>query len=330
MKHFEHAAFLVLAATGMATPTLAEVEWHVSVKFIQAMDGSLPTIDQAELETQLAFANRAMVVRGFRFVIDEWQSIGGPSQPTVASWFDSCDQVGLEVQAELNPSLFLFRTDAINVYVNDSVCSFTAICAWPNTGLEVVLYTSGGDNDNLLLHECGHYFGLCHTHGCPCSGCDAGGTGLCNDIPVTDLIADTLPDLPCWDLDQIAQWSFANDYIDITPQERQQVDDVFWNVMSYHNGDTADRLSEDQLDVMTDFSNTVRHPVVVGYEVFVDSTFGGISTGASTSPWHTIQEGWNVTGPQDNLVVRGGEYDELLVLTERRLLIASRGTVVIR
>ena len=333
MKHTKHAALLALAVTAMATPTLAEVEWHVSVKFIYDIYDNAPAIAQPELLTQLAFANLVMRTRGFRYVIDEWLDIGGSGEPFAASWYNSCDKAGLEDTAIANPGLYFWRSDKINVYVNNATgCGFGAICSFPLLGEHAILYTaaSGAALDNTLAHESGHYFGLCHSQGCLCGSCDSSGTGMCNDSPGDDLITDTLPDLQCWNRDGIAQWSYQQNYADLSSPEQMLVNNVWWNVMSYHNGNTANRLTENQLDLATDMSNTLRNFVASGFAVFIDEAYIGVSTGSSATPWRTIQEGWNVTGPQDNLVIRVGEYNELLVLTERRLLVASRGSVVIR
>lgn len=186
----------------------------------------------------------------------------------------------------------------------------------------------------LHLHEFGHFFDLCHTQGCPCGCCDPDLTGPCHTTPGDDNVADTLPDLACWDRDDISQHTFGVNY-NILPSSahRERVDNVFLNIMSYHRsgcGQGADvaRLTEGQLDHWSDVASFTRVSVRDGRTLFVQAGAGGSQNGRSTTPFDLVAEGRNAAnGGGDIVMIRGGIYPENLAFTSPVTLRAPRGQV---
>lgn len=173
----------------------------------------------------------------------------------------------LEAAAEANPSFYLWRNNRINIYLSSGPGS--GVCSFPESD-EIILIGPGNLGFSTVLHEIGHFFNLCHTQGCPCGSCDSDESGECNDTPGDDEIADTLPDLSCWDQDDIANNSYNLNYSQLSAANQEIVDNVFFNIMSYH-GNRA-RLTEGQLDrwVQAIYDNGNRRDVVSGDPIYLD------------------------------------------------------------
>lgn len=306
-----------------------DINWRVSVKFILNAGGNRPAsgsinTDQ-EVFDQINLANEILRAtgRGYELQLTEIVDIAGESQ-----WFnstiDSTTRAALEAAAEADPAGYAWRTNAINFYVLGSSGSGT--CSFPGGGNDAII-VGQGLRDTTFIHEIGHYMDLCHTQGCPCGSCDPNDVGQCHTTPGNDSISDTVPDLSCWDRDDISNWSFGSNYAGLTVGQQAQVDTVWFNVMSYHN--TRDRYSSNQLDVSTDTSNDVRFAVATGETWFVDINAGGGENGSSTNPYDTVLEGANATSGGDIVLMRAGVYPEVLTISDPMCLRASRGSAVI-
>lgn len=177
----------------------------------------------------------------FRFVrVDPVWNIGqlndttGPSRWYHTDFAGRSDGQVLKDQMEAaakNDARYLWRNDAINIYLNSGVCG--RVCGNP-ADLDNIIIVGGcsaADGEHQL-HELGHYFGQIDTQGVNCRACGPN-AGQCN-LPGDDTIAETLPDLPCWDQDQIALHSFGVTYAGLTGFDRASVDRTFNNFMSYH------------------------------------------------------------------------------------------------
>ncbi len=74
----------------------------------------------------------------------------------------------LETQAKADPTNYLWRTDAVNIYVADTISDAGGVCSFPTIGphREVIVINSHGilGGSEGWLHEMGHYFNLIHTH----------------------------------------------------------------------------------------------------------------------------------------------------------------------
>ena len=250
----------------------------------------------------------------------------------------------LEAAAEADPSTYFWRENRINIYFSSGPGS--AICSFP-AGDEVILMGAGNNGADGLLHEIGHFFNLCHTQGCPCGACDGGG-GVCDVTPGNDEIDDTLPDLQCWDRDDISNHSFGVNYSSLTTTQQEQVNDVWFNVMSYHNAssssDNRNRFTEDQLDrfVQTMFEETNRLDVISGLPIYVDDdnfcSLAGFScigcNGSPDSPYDKFYDcAISIVNTARNIVVlKPGIYEEpdILINTACTLVGTNAGNALIK
>ncbi len=302
-------------------------------------DGDGNEITNAQINESIDEMNALMETyfRGYRFErFGAIREIGGMGQPNGPSqWYDT-DFFGangaslkdqMQADAEASPNAYNWRDDTINIYMTNGICG--GICSFPDDGDEIVIIGGcSSDNGPLHLHELGHYFDLCHTQGCPCGSCGSG-TGLCNTVPDDDEMADTLPDLQCWDQDDISNWSFGVDYDVLSSVNRQRVDDTFFNIMSYHPNEV--QLTELQLDRWSDTANGVRDAVVDGRMIFAESS-PLLGDGSSEQPYNTLQRAVNAASAlrDDVIVLRPGSFSETIVIDKQLTLRATRnGSVII-
>src|SRR5262249_42756842 len=139
----------------------------------------------------------------------------------------------------------------------------------------------------VWAHELGHDFSLCHTHGCD------------SDCAGDDGIADTITDCSNWDEDQIAQHNFNLFYYQLTASQRNAVDNVLYNIMSYHGtggctpDSPLDRLTEGQLDRWGDSINdhylgNTTHGGMSGIVLFMDPNGRSYGIGSSFQPTSSL------------------------------------------
>ena len=197
---------------------------RLSVKFIldsrgrRADQGNIATDEQ--LRKQIDHADWLLCDSGSSLSLDlvEIQDL-----PDLPFWFDAhCfDVFNIEKLAQADPERYLFRDDAVNIYVTGTT-DCVGVCSFPHRDDHTILV---GQSlfPTTLIHEIGHYFGLFHTHG----------AGDCTD-PGDDHIDDTLPDTPCWDQDAIAMQTYNRSYDNLPASFQRIVDNTFFNIMSYH------------------------------------------------------------------------------------------------
>lgn len=339
-------SLLLLNLICQSTSAFADgvIQLRLSYKVIlNPVDGSLPQgFSDAAIDESIDEMNAFLDTyrRGYRFVRVEFVQrvgqIGGFDRPNPSHYFGinmlEVEGARADMQADAlqNPSFYLWNQNAINIYINEGNTGGT--CAFPSEQLIVI---GGGSSDTgwLHLHELGHFFDLCHTQGCSCGCCDAAQTGACHTTPGDDNIADTLPDLACWERDDIAQNSFGDDYLDLPLAQREEVDNVFLNIMSYHRsgcGQGADvaRLTELQLDHWADIASFTRVSVRDGRTFFVQAGAGGTQNGRSTNPFDLVAEGRNAANSGGDIVmIRGGIYPENLTFSTPLTLRTPRGHV---
>lgn len=342
------ASLIALIAAACCVPGSradAVIEIRLSYKVIRSpVDGSLPQgFSDAAIDESIDEMNAFLdsYGRGYRFVRVEFVQrvgqIGGFDRPNPSHYFginmleEDGERANMQADALQNPSFYLWNQNAINIYINDANTGGT--CAFPNEQLIVI---GGGASATgwLHLHELGHFFDLCHTQGCSCGCCDPDLTGQCHTTPGDDGIADTLPDLACWGRDDISQQTFGVNYNLLpTSMDRERVDYVFLNIMSYHRsgcGQGADvaRLTDGQLDRWSDTASSTRGQVLDGRTLFVQAGAGGSQNGRSTNPFDLVAEGRNAaSGGGDIVLIRSGNYPENLTFTSPVTLRTPRGHV---
>jgi len=329
--------FLLLSAlVGLLLPLEADAQlrWRISVKFILNANGNRPSsgvinTDQ-EVRDQIDNANALLASygRGYQFDLTEIVDLSGVSQ-----WYDNDrdDKDLLEAAAEANKPLYAYRNNAINVYINGAEGS--AVCSFPPG--DDIIFMGQGSRTTSIFHESGHYFNLSHTHNDQ-KELNANGTDCTNGCACAQIIGgnadgvgDTIADHTCWDTQNaIAQGNFGVNYSSLSAVNKDRVDDIHFNVMSYH--DTRDRLTPDQLDRATDASNGDRFKAASGRTRFVATTGSDLGNGSSTSRYRTLAKGVSVANAGDIVLLRTGTYTEPQTITKAVTLRATRGNAVIR
>lgn len=309
-----------------ALDAAAQIEWRVSVKFILDITGNRPSggiinTDQ-DVRDQIDAANRLIdpFGRGYRFRLTEITNLSG-------YWvYFSTDRettaTNLQRIVSSDPGSVAWRNNAINVYINAA--------DGDNEGISKSNLVVMGHNvvHETFTHECGHYLGLCHTHGCNCNAC-AECVGLKDDG-----VDDTLLDSACWNRDDISIYWTNKVYANLNTAEQIVVSNTFNNIMSYHPNRRV--LTSDQLDRIADTSNGSRNNLTTGFTWFVDrnNTCTG-RTGSSRcangagGPFQTVTTGVNRANAGDIVLIRPGHYNEPMTLTKVVTLRATRGDAVV-
>ena len=320
----------------LCSPIHAQLSWRVSVKVFTSAGGNRP-VDRtdAQIQDDYDYYNKLLAIhaRGYQFQLTEVVQL--PS--TLSSWFsiparNAANRDALQATATADAAsraLYAYRDNAINVYINNSA---SGICCGAGNGL---IFIGREDGHITPLHEIGHLLGLPHTQGYGCNGCCPDVN--CCDAPGNDGLPDTILDLPCWDRNQIAENNFPA-YPNLTEAQWAQVDDVWLNIMSYHYGffnNCRERLTSDQLDLLTDVSNGSRFNVATGRTWFVDRANSCLQPAGGSGctifdfggPLPSVTGGINAATAGDIVLIRSGNYNERTTFTKPVTLRATRGVV---
>ena len=326
--------FLVFLVPGIAFGQYIDI--RISIKIIvHETTGNRPNGITDKLFYDAAEAARqwqASYSRGYRFRIIEILEIGGPLnggadgpskwfgiRPTDDAWSDFQDDVRTDARYKL-------RANQVNFYVTAGPTSNPGgACPIP-PGETHLTACHGLVNDGpwWMNHELGHFFGLAH----PFAGEN---NALCT--PGDDGIADTLPDSTCWtSQDDVANATYQMNYDDpsMTSNMKKMVDDVYFNVMSYHEANNKDivenRMTELQLDYMADIANSDRNAFVSGKTWFVKPGTVNAGDGSSTDEYQLISQAVAAASGDggDILLFRPGVYQQNLTISKPLTLRATR------
>jgi len=305
-----------------------------------------PAVTDKKINDAVAGMNTLMATyyRGLRFQrVGAITEVGakddttGPSIWYSTDFFEDGGLYKMEEAAKNDQATYAWDVNAINIYITNGISG--GICSYPPKDI-IVVGSSGYTLSQVQLHEIGHYFDLCHTQGCPCE-CWAKADTDCNKSPGDDGVDDTLPDVASWDDDWIAEWSFNQLYNELTTGQKNQVDDVFKNIMSYHDytnlcgariGNATTRLTELQLDKWTDTASWSRRNVTNGRTHFVKvgGTRFPFSSGSSTNPHGSVSTATFWVKDGDIILLRAGYYNEKVKIDKKRVTLrATRGGPVV-
>src|SRR5437868_5389425 len=309
----------------------AFIDIRVSYKIVlNPADGKRPVgaTDEA-IDQGIVGANQllAATFRGYRLVrVDPIREIGGLNEKDARQWysvnfFDTTPVNGttqgrvwkdaMQDAAILNSSIYLWNFKALNIYVTSGICG--GICsALGQEDYIVIIGACSASSGSIQLHEIGHFFGLYHTQGKLCNGCGTG-AGQCM-TPGDDEIPDTLPDLQCWDPDQIARnWTAGrvggpSNYAGLSPNDKVMVDNTFFNLMSYHTNQA--RLTELQLDRWAFSAYSPRIETVSGRTWFVAPGGSPLQDGTPFRPLQSVISATIEASSRDIVQIRPGIYHE--------------------
>ncbi len=352
-------ALVFAASVDLEAPASAQLIWRTSVKFILDAQGNRPTsgviTTDAQVQAYIDYGNEVLrkTGRGYQMKLETIEEVSGAS-----AWFnisasgdgDDTDETSdvKELEDAVKDSLkhgnntFLFRDDAINIYIVASNSQGSCPC-FPATDSDIIVLSQDINPDWVILHESGHFLDLRHTHdGEKFKNADGSSCALkcaCADIrPGDDQIDDTLPDVSCWTQDQLSLNAFGIGYTAATAGEQAQIDNTFFNIMAKHGSSPGFRttLTSDQLDAMTDASNGKRREVASGRTVFVDANAPGIAPDGSSKggfgggPYKNLGSGIDAAETGDIVLIRPGTYTDATRLTKAVTFRATRGNATLR
>jgi hypothetical protein len=295
---------------------------NVSVKLIlYPGDGGRPRLDPADINSRVTDAQitasindansfLASYQRGYRLRVNEILTIGGlnqdhSNQPNTQPGYYAIQSTNDVPLTFVDGSVVLPLIDMLDRIARTNSTTKTTF-KWNDNAVNVFVpsaWGGGGGIDPahgnaagfglfegwLFLHELGHYYYLGHT------------------FWTDDYVSDTLIDPNTDDANatpynpyatyyerarnRIAAANNMASYDNLPYDQQQQVDNVFFNLMSYydapHRNQFVTRLTEGQVDRWADIANTSRAETISGYTRFFGGpvTNGSAIYGSSANPY---------------------------------------------
>ncbi len=299
------AIVLVLAAA----TAHAYVPVRISIKFILDANGNRPATGNLNTDAEINAEFDAgidilrNVLSEFRIYRTELVDLSGVSQYYSAA-ANSTNRDNLRADAISNPTAYLWRTNAINVYINGGTSS--AISKFPPDNDIILMNQWCGNTPSCILHEIGHSLNLLHTH-------EGGGADGC---------ADTISDNSSWTRDDIALNNFGCVYAACTAAQQDKVDLVFNNVMSYHISEPQLRLSPCQMDRISTQGDSDRSWLLAKTPVYVNSGYTGLfQFGRFTAPYKTLQAAVDAGLAGKVLVLQNGYYTVSTAISDNTTIV---------
>jgi hypothetical protein len=131
----------------------------------------------------------------------------------------------------------------------------------------------------------------------------------------------------CWTRDKLALANYQKTYAALDEYQKTQVDNVWYNLMSYHERFGYARLTEDQLDRWTNDANGSRRHMVSGQTYYTSPTGVDTASGVESSkPKRHVQASVSAAHPGggDIILLRAGNYNEQLTISKPVTLRATR------
>ncbi len=330
-------ASLLLAAIACSGQT---IDLRLSFKIITTTNGIRPSGITDQLLTSLVDKcnNRlAQYWRGNRFRVFEITNISSPDLNGPSKWYqqeirDHLDQLEDEAKADAR---YRWRTNAVNIYIAQSFQWASNSPCWAGGRAHVPSVAIGrrtvalriSDESWGVLHEVGHHFDLYHTQDGVIADANCNISGF--NTNASDLVADTIWDVECSDSSNfIAQLNYGMNYLALQADRQKLVDDVLFNVESYHfctNRETLEtRMTEGQLNRWSDSTVNYHRNEVSGRTWFVKTDGTDASSGISTRPIRTVGRGVTNSASGDIIQIRPGNYNERITINKPVTLRATR------
>jgi hypothetical protein len=356
-RHSSRVVLLACVALGFFAWTASgDITIRVSVKAVlnPATGARQPGVSDLVFSNTMAVMNGMLQTnaRGYRlqWVGNALMNVGGlnqfnsgPSQYYDKDFVNDDDgdekKDEFEANAIASPVTYGWDSSAVNIYIVRFGGANWNVCSFPGQQIILVNGVAGYSNPSTVLHEIGHYFNLIHTfsgrqnlnangttctNGCSCSQFVGGGNDACSD---------TILDHDCWDSqNDIALGNYGLGYSSLNGSQTLNVDNMWWNLMSYHGRQHSTTLfTPDQSDRWADSANNDRPAVRTGRTRFVSTTGDDtIGNGGSVLRYRTVAKAVSVVNSSSDVVlVRAGSYDETMTITKALTLRSTRGTAVI-
>ena len=247
MKHvpvFLTYLLILLVTILLCSEADAGVPVRISIKFILDGNGNLPEGGNLNTDEEViadyTAATDILNSQYSEFTIDVIEFV---DLPGVSEWFYipaiSTDpnnkgyfRDALRAAAIADKARFLWRENAVNVYINGGTSS--AISDFPPNNNIIFMNQGCANTPSCILHEMGHTLSLAHTH----ETTTADG----------DYCDDTIADNKDWTKNQVAQNNFGCLFADCTPVQQEAVALTYNNVMSYHVDEPQTRFSPCQMN----------------------------------------------------------------------------------